>query len=113
QIMSWGGFADLDEARQVHEAIPDRQALRQVLFPAIATMAREDRLQRAGALLDAARRAYLAWAKAPAGSEKLDELRASIGKVLGTFSEKDVCRIPVLASLKKSLRYLERQTSHA
>lgn len=113
QIFSWGGFADLDEARQVHEAIPDREVLRRVLFPAIATMAREDRLRRAGALLDAARRAYLAWTKAPANSEKLEELRASIGQFLGTFGEQDVCRIPVLASLKKSLRYLEKQTSRA
>ncbi len=40
QIMTWGGFENLAEAKQVYQAIPDRTTLRKVLFPTIAKMAR-------------------------------------------------------------------------
>lgn len=40
QILTWGGFENLAEAKQVYQAIPDRAVLRQVLFPAIAKMAK-------------------------------------------------------------------------
>ncbi len=40
QILTWGGFENLAEAKQVYQAIPDRATLRQVLFPAIAKMAK-------------------------------------------------------------------------
>lgn len=40
QILTWGGFENLAEAKQVYQAIPDRAVLRQVLFPTIAKMAK-------------------------------------------------------------------------
>jgi hypothetical protein len=41
QILTWGSFANLDEAWQVYQAILDRKAIRQVLFPTIMRMARD------------------------------------------------------------------------
>ena len=108
QILSWGGFASLDEAKQIYEAIPDRDAIRRALFPAIAQMAREDRLRRAVALLEHARDAYRALAMNTLELEELVELRSSIERLLGTFAKQEVYRVPVLAALKKSLQHLAR-----
>jgi len=52
QILTWGGFADLNEARKIYEAIKCREDIRRVLFPAIAKMAREDRLRHTQVRLD-------------------------------------------------------------
>jgi len=108
QILSWGGFAGLDEAKRIYEAIPDREAIRRVLFPAIAQMAREERLRRAGALLENARDAYRALAMNTLELDELTELRSSIERLLGTFAKKEVSRVPVLAALNRSLQHLAR-----
>jgi hypothetical protein len=52
QILTWGGFADLNEARKIYEAIKYREDIRRALFPAIAKMAREDRLRHTQVRLD-------------------------------------------------------------
>lgn len=38
QILTWGGFADLEEAKQVYEAIPNRKAMASILFSEISKM---------------------------------------------------------------------------
>jgi hypothetical protein len=111
QILTWGGFADLEEAKRVHQAIEEPDSLRRVLFPAIAKMAREDRLHRAAVLLKAARRAYRESMNGPMDPERLSTLRVSIEKILGVFSEQDASQVAVLGALKKSLQYLTVSTS--
>jgi hypothetical protein len=112
QMLSWGSFANPEDAKQVYQAIPDRDAIRRLLFPAIAQMAKEERLRRAEALLNHARDAYRALAKDGQGLDELIELRSSIDRLLKTFARQEIGRVPVLIALKKSLQHLAGQTSH-
>lgn len=113
QILTWGGFADLAEARQVYRTLPNRDTLRRALFAALATMAKGERLRRADTLLEQARRTYRMLAQA-AGTpdDAVADLRSSIERLLDACAEEDVSRTPVLASLRRSLQYLPAKISH-
>ncbi len=110
-MMTWGNFSNLAEAKQVYETIPDLEILRRMLFPAIAKMAKDDRMKRAEALLKRARKSYRALADPSQNPGNLIELRTSINRLLETFPKKDVDQVSVLLSLKKSLRYLNPEAS--
>jgi len=73
---------------------------------------REEQFRQAAMLLEKARNVYRALTKNTQKLDDLIDLRTSIKRLLGSFAEQDVCRVPVLASLKKSLQYLTHQTSN-
>ena len=113
QILTWGGFADLAEARQVYTDLPNRDGLRRTLFAALATMAKAERLRWAETLLNQARRTYRTLAQVVGKSDDaVADLRSAIERLLDAYAENDVSRTPVLASLRRSLQYLPAQTSY-
>jgi hypothetical protein len=101
-------FAGLDQFMQDFYASRLFSFIKRAMLRRRKMAGKDERLRQAVTLLENARQVYRAVMKKNQRLDELIDLRASIKRLLGTFVEQEVCRVPVLIALKKSLQYLER-----